>query len=130
MAVLHKPQGYRDSLFHFRCHCWSDGHMLLSTDSYGINTTFSRIRRKRYSDHYVRFILRTGGLPICISNLLLSFERTTEGDSQSLLSLFRCVRGIFDTDRSHPPSESGFAPPVGTFCLEGRSRGSTSFYGP
>nr|VDD24322.1 unnamed protein product [Brassica rapa] len=25
--------------FIFRCHCWSDGHMLLSTYSYGISTT-------------------------------------------------------------------------------------------
>nr|AHY20307.1 hypothetical protein [Brassica juncea var. tumida] len=45
-----------------------------------------------------------------------SFERTTEGDSQSLLGLFRWVRGIFDTDRSHPPSESGFAP-VGALSM-------------
>ena len=39
MAVLHSPQGYRDSIFPLRCHCWSCGHMLLNINSYENSTT-------------------------------------------------------------------------------------------
>ena len=81
---------------------------------------FSRIRRKRYNDHYARFILfdLSRKLPILLSFSFLSFERAAEKDYLSLFGLFHGVRGIFDPDRSHPPSGgSGFAR-VGTFGLE------------